>query len=259
MTLADKLAEIGPTDSEMGFKDAEKWMQGRTMYGGMSALIAYLTATRAFPDLPPLRAGQIGFVAPVGDRFTLRAESVREGRSVTQIRSEILVDGNVALTAFWLFGGAREANAKVAPEKPDNWTGPAEDAEELDTSKAPSFLHENYQIRRAQDFSGPGEPVVRRWIKLKEPSGLDPVAEMVLLGDTLPPGAMRVMERQGPLSSINWSFNLLDTEPQTTDGWWLTENGSMFADEGYSSERLRLWNADGKQMLAGMQQVAIFG
>jgi acyl-CoA thioesterase len=67
------------------------------------------------------------------------------------------------------------------------------------------------------------------------------------------------MRRQGPLSSINWSFNLLDPAPQTRDGWYLAETASDHADHGYSSERLRLWNADGEQVVAGMQAAAIFG
>ena len=70
---------------------------------------------------------------------------------------------------------------------------------------------------------------------------------------------MRAMERPGPISSINWSFNLLTEAPETSDGWWLAENASEWAGNGYSSERLRLWNVDGKQMLSGMQSVAIFG
>ena len=82
---------------------------------------------------------------------------------------------------------------------------------------------------------------------------------LVLMGDVMPPGAMRAMQRRGPISSINWSFNLLDPAPQTRHGWWLAETASDHADEGYSSERLRLWNAYGKQMLSGIQAVAIFG
>ena len=100
---------------------------------------------------------------------------------------------------------------------------------------------------------------MRRWARLTDREGLDPVSELVLLGDVMPPGAMRAMERPGPISSINWSFNLLDTEPTTTDGWWLSENASTHADNGYSSERLRLWNADGRQVMDGLQSVAIFG
>ena len=37
-----------------------------------------------------------------------------------------------------------------------------------------------------------------------------------------------------------------------------TERG-QHAAAGYSSERLRLWNADGRQVMDGLQSVAIFG
>ena len=100
---------------------------------------------------------------------------------------------------------------------------------------------------------------MRRWARLHDQGLLDPVSELILMGDVLPPGAMRAMQRMGPISSINWSFNLLDPAPTTRDGWWLSENASQHADHGYSSERLRLWNADGRQVLDGMQAVAVFG
>ena len=74
--------------------------------------------------------------------------------------------------------------------------------------KGPAFIQNNFEILRAQEQQGPGAPVVRRWARLTERSGLDPVSELILMGDVLPPGAMRAMQRQGPLSSINWSFNL---------------------------------------------------
>ena len=40
---------------------------------------------------------------------------------------------------------------------------------------------------------------------------------------------------------------------------YLAENASQHADAGYSSERLRLWDADGRQVLDGLQCVAVFG
>ena len=75
----------------------------------------------------------------------------------------------------------------------------------------------------------------------------------------MPPGAMRIMQRMGPISSINWSFNVLEPEAPITDGWYLAENASQHADAGYSSERLRMWDSAGRQMLDGLQCVAVFG
>ena len=85
------------------------------------------------------------------------------------------------------------------------------------------------------------------------------VSALILQGDTLPPGAMRAMRRRGAISSINWSFNVLEPEPTTRDGWWLGETRSEHADHGYSSERLSMWNTDGRMVISGLQSVAVFG
>ena len=259
MSVQSFRAPITGRTAVIDLPDAESWMQGRTLYGGASALIAYTHAIRAFTDLPPLRAAQVGFVAPVGGRVELRAEIVRQGRSVKQLRSELYQDGALALTAFFLFAQPREPNALYPTRKPSDFPPPAEESKDVMSDKGPSFLRNNFEIRRAQDVSGPGEPVVRRWARLKHREELDPISELILLGDVLPPGAMRAMQRQGPISSINWSFNLLETDPQTEDGWWVSENASQHADNGYSSERLRLWNSAGQQVIDGLQSVAIFG
>ncbi|WP_427964645.1 thioesterase family protein [Altererythrobacter sp.] len=255
-------ALIEPVTGKPGpvqLSEAANWLQGRTLYGGASTLIGYTMALRAFPDLPPLRAAQVGFVAPVGDEVELSAEIVRQGRNVTQIRSEIHAQGKLAHTALWLFAEPREANAVHPGEKPDDFPPQPEDCEDVMTGKGPSFIQCNFDLKRAQDTSGPGAPIVRRWARLKQTEDLDPVSELILMGDVLPPGAMRAMRRTAPISSINWSFNLLDTEPRTSDGWWLSENASQHAGDGYSSERLRLWNTQGEQVLDALQSVAIFG
>ncbi len=259
MSISELLDPIAAGGGPLHLPTAEQWMQGRTLYGGASALMAYVAAIRAFPDLPPLRAAQIGFVAPVGTDMELRAEIIRQGRNVTQVRSEILREGKIALTAFWLFGAGREANGRHEAAPPASFPGKPQDGALLASEHAPEFLKNNYEVRYTADRVEPGVPVVRRWVRLVDRSALDPVQELILIGDTLPPSAIRIMQRRGPLSSINWSFNLLDPAPATRDGWWLAEAASDHANHGYSSERLRLWNSDGRQMTAGIQSAAIFG
>ena len=259
MSISELLDPITASGGPLHLPAAQQWMQGRTLYGGASALIAYVAATRAFPDLPPLRAAQIGFVAPVGTDMQLRTEIIRQGRNVTQVRSEILCEGKIALTAFWLFGAEREANGRHAAAPLSVVAGRPEDGELVATATAPEFMSNNYEVRRTAQRAEPGQPVVRRWVRLIDRSALDPVQELILIGDTLPPSAIRIMQRRGPISSINWSFNLLDPVPTTRDGWWLAEAASDHVDHGYSSERLRLWNSDGRQMTAGIQSAAIFG
>lgn len=258
MTIVSLIDPIGATPGPVTLESAEAWLQGRTLYGGASALIAYTAAIRAHSGLPPLRAAQIAFSGPVGETFETRVSVLRAGRNVTQLRSELVADGEVGLAATFVFGAGREANAVHPAPRCEPWPGTPEDAEALPNPEALHFIG-NFELRRAQDDTGTGFPLVRRWLRLRDESGLDPVSRLVLIGDTLPPGSMRAMQRRGPLSSINWSLNILDPEAQTRDGWWLAETASDHADHGYSSERLRLWNADGKLVMVGMQAAAIFG
>ena len=259
MTIASLLEPVTGKPGPARLEHATDWMQGRTLYGGASALVAYTMATRAFADLPPLRSAQIGFVAPVGEEIELTAQIVRQGRNVTQVRSEILSDGKVALTAFWLFGTARDPNGARAADAVADWPGAPQDNPIAMKGQGPSFIQNNFEIRYGQAKDAERGATVRRWARLTEDHNLDPVGKLVLMGDVNPPGAMRIMERMGPISSINWSFNVLDPETQSEGGWYLAENASQHADSGYSSERLRMWDTDGRQVLDGIQNVAIFG
>ena len=258
MTIASLIDPIASTPGPVNLENAEAWLQGRTLYGGASALIAYTAAVRAHPGLPPLRAAQIAFSGPVGASFETRVSVLRAGRNVTQLRSELVSSGEVGLAATLMFGAAREANAVHAAPRAEPWPGGPEQCDALPNPEALHFIG-NFELRRAQDETGPGFPLVRRWLRLKDNRDLDPVSRLVLIGDTLPPGSMRAMRRKGPLSSVNWSFNILDPEAQTRGGWWLAETASDHADLGYSSERLRLWNAEGRLVMVGMQAAAIFG
>jgi len=259
MTIESLLSPITGKPGAVRLANAQDWMQGRTLYGGASALVAYTMATRAFPDLPPLRAAQIGFVAPVGEDIELTAEIVRQGRNVTQVRSEIHSGGKVALTAFWLFANGREANAVRAADPATDWPGLAEDNAVAMEGQGPAFIQKNFEIRFGQAQQEDHGATIRRWARLTEDHTLDPVSKLVLMGDVMPPGAMRIMQRVGPISSINWSFNVLDPKTQSPGGWYLAENASQHADLGYSSERLRMWDANGKQVIEGLQCVAVFG
>ncbi len=193
------------------------------------------------------------------EEIELTAQIVRQGRNVTQVRSEIHSGGTVALTAFWLFATAREANALRPADRLDDWPGGPDECAPVTGGHGPSFIANNFEIRHGQAKEAERGATIRRWARLHEDNDLDPVSRLVLMGDVNPPGAIRIMQRMGPISSINWSFNVLDPDTQSEGGWYLAENASQHADVGYSSERLRMWDAQGRQVLDGIQCVAVFG
>ena len=256
MTLTETLAALAAASSSDTHPLPDGWMQGRTLYGGAGALLAYTVARREMPDLPPLRAAQVCFTAPVDGDFTCTAEPLREGRNVTQVQTSLATGGREAARGTWWFGASHDANAVHAAERLTIERGPEDSDPLTDSSHVPDFVS-RFDIRKG--FGTSGRIAVRRWVRAKDRAALDTAGELVLLGDALPPGSMKAMQRPGPLSSMNWAFNILEPEPQTEDGWWLIETASIHAGDGYSSERLSLWNSEGKLAMTGLQSVAIFG
>lgn len=238
-------------------KDVNGWLQGRTMYGGASTFLAYSAIRKAMPDLPSLRAAQIGFVAPVGADVEIAVSVMRQGKNISQIQTDLYCEGALAHRGMWILGGARPANGSVIASKLKDLI-PVAEREPIRTPEGMHFL-QNLEMRYAEAKGGERPGVVRRWVRLKDRDALDPVGELVLLGDALPPGSIRSMERNGPISSINWAFTLLGAKPTTRDGWWLLETTSNHMAEGFDSETLRMWNADGVEVMRGLQSVAVFG
>ena len=258
MHLAALAARLEERDGRLALTGADGWMQGRTMYGGASSFLAYSAVLQRFPDLPPLRAAQVGFVAPVLDALEIEVTMLRQGRSVSQVSTDLYSDGALAHRTLWLFGIARPANAEVPPAQETDFIR-FDQSEPLAGHPDPDYFTHRFEQRRAETKGGTRIGAFRRWIRLRERDGLDPVGELLAIADALPPGSARTMVRKGPVSSINWSMTLLGEAKPTREGWWLVETASNYAGDGFSSETLRLWDADGAEVMRGLQSVAIFG
>lgn len=257
-TLGELSARMDRVGDRFVLDGAAGWLQGRTMYGGASSYIAYAAARATFPDLPPLRGAQVGFVAPVGEDVEIEARILRAGKSVSQVETSITANGELLHRALWLFGSGRADNGSVPARRLESFI-PYADAAPARSHPDPAFFTHRMELRHADAKGVVPKGSVRRWVRLRDRSGLDPVGELIGIGDTLPPGAMSSMERMGPISSINWSLTVLTDTPRTDDGWWLLETSSNAMAQGFSSETLRMWNSDGVQVMHGLQSVAIFG
>ncbi|AHE55498.1 thioesterase family protein [Sphingomonas sanxanigenens] len=235
----------------------EGWTQGRTAYGGLSAAIAYRAARSVQPDLPPLRAAQIAFVGPVSGALFAQATLLRRGRTSAFVRADLFNGDAVALSATFLFMDERASEVQFdAPAMPE--VPAPEDAAPAMRDGAPAFT-ERLDYGHGLPFSERGHPELLRWVRLRDRDGLDAATEMLLVGDALPPGATPLMPRPAPISSANWTVNLLTPAPATTDGWWLLQSRAEHAAGGVSSQAMRVWNRAGAGVMTGSQTVSIFG
>ncbi len=255
--LRDILA--GATPIESGFRTAipADWLQGRTAYGGLSSALALHAAQGIEPDLPPLRSAQVSFIGPLSGDVSVTATKLRRGRNAAFIQADIVSDAGLGFRATFVFMADQASRVDfdggtanpLRPPAPDTkvYTGP----DEFFTGNF-NFLDLKAETRSEAEWL--------RWARLRDHAGLDPMVELLAVGDALPPAAFRLFgKEQVPISSLTWIVNLLTPTPRTTDGWWLLSAVTERAQHGCSSQVMTMWNAAGEPVAQGMQSVAIFG
>ncbi len=261
MSFASLIAITEPLDGGFALGVPETWHQGRTAYGGFSAAVALSAALRVGGEgLAPLRSAVLSFVGPVYGVVEVRARVLRKGKNATWICAELTREGDVVTTATFVFMGPVESTLHINDCPPPAGLIAPEVAKvyQPHTFK-PVFIGENFEVRFALPRSDEKRPELCWWLRLKDRSGLDPMTEIMLIGDALPPGVLSLLDPSTPASSMTWQVNLFTPAPVTRDGWFLLRSTGDYAEQGCSSQRMNIWNADGAPMASGMQSVAVFG
>lgn len=238
------------------------WRQGRTCYGGLTAGLAVAAAERKFSGLPPLRSVNVNFVGPVSSDPIFTPKLLRRGRNVTMIDITATVGEDVVGTVTCAFGASRESDLSVefsappapAPEDCQPFTPPQMGA------FVPGFFHrfDTRLIDGGRPMSGKKEGYIRAWSRHKDAASREGTHAFVTLSDVLPPAAMPMFTKMGPVSSMTFLLNILDDAPATKDGWWQVETRQTAAHGGYSTQVMRFFDYNGRLVAEGLQSVTIF-
>jgi acyl-CoA thioesterase len=265
MSLAELLASAEPLQDGFRLAIPESWHQGRTAYGGLTAVLALHAARLAGgEDLPPLRSAQVSFVGPVYGEVEARARVLRRGRNAVWITAELLraneQGGEVGTVATFVFMSPVENQLQLKYGRDIPGLIPLEQSAVREIPPGGPRLLDHMEIRFALPRGGDPKPEICYWLRAREREGIDPVLQLLLCADAPPPGVFAVLPRPvPPISSMTWLFNLLTPVVETRDGWWLMRVTGETSGEGCSSDRTEIWNADGEAVALGMQSVAIFG
>lgn len=259
----------------------EEWMQGRTTFGGLSAALA-LAASRdllgpAVTMTRPLRSAQVSFVGPtVGDVAT-SASMIRQGKSMSFVRGEVVGErGALATSASFVFGGALSSRLESSRAS-DRMLLPTAPAELPPPESCPDFFAG--QTRRPA-FSAQFESRLARggkpgtashatehflWVRHQgwaDGGGVGGVARdvaLLALADVAPPAMLAGLAAPAPCSSVTWLLNMLHPAPTSAaDGWWLLRSAAEHLRDGYSSQDMTVYGEGGQLVMSGRQLVAIF-
>ncbi len=255
-TLAEYLGE-----AEVGTAVPTNWAQGRTAFGGFTAAVLLKAALGGGRDLPPLRSAMINFTAPVTETPETTVEVLRQGRNVTTLDVKARVAGRVVASAAFSFGASQVSH--VTDGLPAASIPVPEDAESMipEGREAPAAFFNNFEVRMIEGhrpFAGAERGHVRIWARHKDPESWDTPEGLMCLGDVLPPAIFVKATKPGPNSSMNWMYNVVREDTSTRDGWYMLETDLSAAQNGYSSQVMRIWNSDGELIVDGMQAVVTF-
>ncbi|WP_447762090.1 acyl-CoA thioesterase [Sphingopyxis panaciterrae] len=238
----------------------EGWMQGRTAYGGISSAVALAGTIALHPTDTPLRYAQISFVGPVGGDCTVTTRVLRRSKSSLFVDAGVSSDAGFGTSAVFAFSGDRAShldhNDLTMPAVPD----PETLTPVPDHKVRPSFTrHFDMRPTTGPRFDWKGEVgEYLTWVRFVEEPACHPAVALLAMGDALPPAAMALFTEFGPISSMNWTVNMLTGSPQTEDGWWLLSAKTGYARGGFSVQDMMLWNRAGEPVLSGSQGIAIY-
>jgi acyl-CoA thioesterase len=258
--FSDILASLTQDAGAFRVESSEQWRQGRTLFGGLSASLAVACAKKAFPDLPPLRSAQMTFIAPVTGGLVLNPKIIRAGKSATFVAVEGMTEAGTALQVMLVFGHARQSSYSYRGLPMPRVELPDALPNFFNGSFVPRFT-DNFEARLAggaPPVSGAVKPECLAWLRHRDRSAPDDIASLMVLGDAMPPAVMAMFATFAPISTITWSVDILSDRISGAE-WHLMHVEAETLAEGYSSQRMVLWDATGAPVLIARQNIAIFG
>lgn len=254
--LAQAIAQFAIDGDDLTIEAPPAWSQGRTLYGGMTAALSFEAAVRQRSPNTPLRSAQFIFTSPAAGTLRFRSDMLRQGRSTAMVGVDCVTDGGLAARAAFAFGAARHSRVEFA-QQPRPAIRPPRDCPEFISGTG--GFHDNFEMRLGDGtpLFGDGPPGFAVWTRFRDRQDVDGVTALLALADALPPAAMACFPEPAPISTMSWTIDLTCT-PAALEGWHLLRSTSEHSGEGYSIQRLDVWDASGAHLASGRQMVAIF-
>lgn len=249
-----------PAGDSFVFDMPDGWMQGRSVYGGLTTAAAAALASRSVDDTRTLRAVTVQFLRPVEPgNVSGTSRVLREGKGVSFVETRLQQNREDVLVVHGVFALSRRGSISVAA--PSAVPGP--DVESIDDlpyleGLTPECIR-HFSLRWARGalpFSGADEAKFGGYCRFRIPSG-DAEALLGLL-DAWPSPSLSVQRGPAPESSVTWTAHLLHV-PESFDGWFWFEYETIVGEGGFHTCAGRLYAPDGRLAAWTEQLVVVFG
>ncbi len=239
----------------------EGWMQGRSIFGGLTAAAMAALARNAEPEADrSLRSASIQLLAPVLPGVTRGETTVlRRGRNITFVEVGILQSDVLLARSTMVFAKPLASAIKVAaPPKPETGDPDTFSAMPYIQGVTPEFT-QKVDMRWAQGrppFMGGTEAAFTGLFRYRVPLG-DAEGVLALL-DTYPAPSLSLLERPSPASTVSWTAHILAI-PSTFEDWFTLRYETIAGSNGLHTVTGRLYDDAGTMVAWTEQLVAVFG
>lgn len=254
------LANIARSEGTATLDVPDDWLQGRTLFGGLQAVVGLAAMRTAIPEMP-LRSLQVTFLAPVpGGPVRAVARVLRSGKNTAHVEARIVEGDHTLCLMVGIFGVARESAVALQPAHT-----PLHNAKPIElpwiAGVVPNFT-QHFRARwlaGAPPTSGVREPESVVDLAMRDPG---PASEyhVVAMADFIPPVALSWLETMVPAASLNWMLEILaeDVASLPLEGWRIDAEMTAAAG-GYTHQSLVLWGPGGVPVALGRQTMVVFG
>ncbi len=243
----------------------DHWSQGRTVFGGLSAAMAYQAAENLITDGRELRALHCNFIGPLNVETPIQvtAEILRTGKNVTQILAKVTQDGRIGVMAQICFGVSRESKLAYEDHPRHEMQIPKKAKYIPQIPKiVPKFIrHFDLALEKGSFAVGVSRPPeMHGWCRLNKAPEKMKMAYLIALMDAWPPTMFQMMKLPAPASTMSWDLEFIHpaAEVAPTD-WIATEVKASHVSEGYGHEEAKFWDQNGRLIALSRQVVAVFG
>ena len=256
------MSRVAARDGESSVEVPGDWLQGRTLFGGLQAALAFKAMRSLVPGMP-LRSLQGTFLAPVpGGLVRSRARVLRSGKNTSHVEGRI-VDGDNTLALFvGVFGAGRPSAVNLRPRQPVVTPEKPFDMPYVE-GVTPAFT-QHFKARWVvgrPPFTGANSTNPSAVIELGlRDTGMATEAHLLAFADFIPPVALSWLKDRVAAASLTWMLEPLvdDVSSMPLEGWRVDAE-MVAAGDGYTNQSLVLWGPGGVPVALGRQSMVVFG
>ena len=260
-TLIDCVRSTGEANQYHASID-ESWLQGRTVFGGLSAALIVAAMDQQVPSDRRLRALSVLFVGPVAaGEHRIQLRELRVGGSVSHLQGELICDGIVAVSVSAAYGKDRTSAVQVDSPKMPRLSDP-ETLTRLPYIEGltPAFTR-HFDMRQEYGglpLSGASSPDFGIWLRFPKQRPID-VISLIALADSPPMPGINMIKPPGLGSSLSWYLEFpYDLPTADASDWWYCDYRCEAAGNGYYHNNAIIWAPDGRAVMFSRQVATIF-